>query len=413
MLINKFKQLSSGEFIRNAGWMGIAELVNRLSRLATTVTLARMFTPQDYGLVSAIYTTFEFGNVLILRAGTESKIIQASEQELEAVCNTSYWLNWIFGGLMFVIQCIAAFPIAKFYGNNQIILPIITIALIYLMMPLFIVQSAMIRRDNRLKVTAFANACQAIIGNIITVILAILGMGVWAAVWAMVLSTPVHILINYRHHPWRAPTSLKLHNWQSVLSFSCKILGVELLEKVRSNLDYLLVGGFLGVEALGLYFFAFNAGLGISQNVIKLFTSSVFPYLCAVRENLTQLKNRYFSSLKTTAIIVLPLILLQASLAPLYVPIVFGQKWVVAIPILILICLSALPLALTNTTTELLNAVGKTKLNLYWNLIYTVIFSSCLLLAVNWGIVWVARAVLICQLLTPIFTIWAIRYVFK
>ncbi|NEQ16493.1 MAG: oligosaccharide flippase family protein [Moorea sp. SIO3E2] len=104
MLINKFKQLSSGEFIRNAGWMGIAELVNRLSRLATTVTLARMFTPQDYGLVSAIYTTFEFGNVLILRAGTESKIIQASEQELEAVCNTSYWLNWIFGGLMFVIQ---------------------------------------------------------------------------------------------------------------------------------------------------------------------------------------------------------------------------------------------------------------------------------------------------------------------
>ncbi|NEO66397.1 MAG: oligosaccharide flippase family protein, partial [Moorea sp. SIO4G2] len=292
------------------------------------------------------------------------------------------------------------------------ILPIVTDALLYLILPFFIVQSAMIRRENRLKITAFANATQAILSNIITVILAILGMGVWAVVWAMVLSTPVHIVINYRNHPWRAPKSFKLEQWQSVLSFGGNILGVELLEKLRSNLDYLLVGGFLGVEALGLYFFAFSAGLGISQNVIKLFTSSLFPYLCAVRENLTQLKERYFSSLKTTAIIVLPLIILQASLAPLYVPIVFGQKWVGAIPILILICLSALPLPLTNTTTQLLNAVGKAQINLYWNLIFTVIFATCLLVAVNWGILWVAVAVLICQLLTPIFTILAIRYVF-
>ncbi|MHC5831979.1 MAG: oligosaccharide flippase family protein, partial [Nostoc sp.] len=100
------------------------------------------------------------------------------------------------------------------------------------------------------------------------------------------------------------------------------------------NIDYLIIGRFLGINALGIYYFAFNAGLGISQNVINAFTSALFPHLCAARGDLKELKERYFSSLKFTAIIVVPLILLQSSLAPFYVPIVFGQKWVTAVPIL-------------------------------------------------------------------------------
>jgi PST family polysaccharide transporter len=95
------------------------------------------------------------------------------------------------------------------------------------------------------------------------------------------------------------------------------------------------------------------------------------------------------------------------------VPIVFGQKWVTAIPILVLICLSALPLTLYNPSYQLLNAVGKTRITLYWGLIYTVFFVISLLIAVKWGIFWVAATVLICQgLAQPIFSVWAIRYVF-
>ncbi len=191
------------------------------------------------------------------------------------------------------------------------------------------------------------------------------------------------------------------------------ILGVELLNKLRGNIDYLLVGRFLGIDALGIYYFAFNAGLGISQNIMSAVTSALFPYLCAVRGDLKQLKERYFSTLKSTAMFVVPFIILQSSLAPFYVPIIFGQKWISTIPILVLICLSALPLAFYNPTYLLLNAVGKTHINLYWNLIYTVFFAIALLVAVQWGIFWVAVTVLICQVLAqPVFSIWAIKYVF-
>jgi PST family polysaccharide transporter len=152
--INKLKEIFSGQFIRNVGWLGSAELVNRIFRLGTTVTLARMFSPQDYGLMAIIYTVFDFATVFTLRGGIGAKIIQADEHKVKSICDTSYWLNWILCGSIFMIQCIAAFPVAQFYGNNQLILPLCTSALIYLMMPLFIVHGALIERENRLKVTA-------------------------------------------------------------------------------------------------------------------------------------------------------------------------------------------------------------------------------------------------------------------
>ncbi|MGB7444910.1 MAG: lipopolysaccharide biosynthesis protein [Coleofasciculaceae cyanobacterium] len=414
MLINKLKQILSGQFIRNVGWMGAAELVNRIFRLGTTVTIARLFSPYDYGLAAVVYTTVEFANVFTLRKGIAAKVVQAEEQDLTVICDTSYWLNWILCVALFIIQCIAAFPIAGFYGDNRLILPVCTVASIYLMMPLFIVNSAIIQRENRLKITALCQVTQSIIGNIITVILALLGMGVWAIVWPMVLTTPVWIVITWMNNSWRPPKSFKLEKWQEVTGFGGNLLGVHLLDKLRSNLDYLIVGKFLGIDALGLYYFAFNAGFGISRNVISAFTSALFPYLCEVRGNIQQLKARYFSSLKKTFMIIVPFVLLQSGLSPFYVPIIFGEKWVEAIPILVLVCLSVIPFSLSIFTNDLLNSVDKTRITLYWNLIYTCLFTGALLVAVKLGILWVAAAVLICQLLmSPIFGIWAIRYVFE
>jgi len=414
MPINKLKQLLSGKFIRNVSWLGGAEIVNRIFRLGTTVTLARMFTPQDYGLLAVIYTTVDFANVFSLRGGIGSKIIQADEQELATICDTSYWLNWILCVAIFLLQCLAAFPLAWFYGNNQIILPLCTVSLMYLLLPFFMVHAALIERENRLKITALCNTTQAFFSNIITVALALLGMGVWSVVWAMVLTTPVWIVISCRNHSWRAPKVLKLDQWQEITRFCSHLLGVELLGMIRWNLDYLIVGRLLGLKELGIYYFAFNAGLGISLSVLSTFISALFPYLCEARNDFKKLKYRFFNSLKKTSLVLIPIVILQAALAPLYVPIVFSHKWVVAIPCLILLCLSAIPFPLSRSTYILLNTVDKTHINLYLQLVYTVVFAIAVLIGVQWGIIGVAAAVLISNLLSLVIgSTWSIRYVFS
>lgn len=414
MLISKLRHKLSGQYIRNIGWMGGAEFANRIFRLGTTVVISRAFTPYDYGLVAVVLTTNEIANVFTLRGGIGSKLIQASKEDVDILSDTAYWMNWIMCIALFIIQCLVAFPIAWFYGDNQVILPICVIAIVYLMLPLYAVQGALIFRENRLNIIALCNVSQSLIGSILTIIMALLGMGMWAIVLPIVLTNPLWVIIHLINHKWRPTKYFTLHRWREIAVFAVNLLGVEILNKLRANLDYLLVGRFLGIDVLGIYYFAFNAGIGISLNVINSLTWSLFPHLCEVRDNMAQFKKRYFDSLKTIAYIIIPLVLLQSTLAPFYVPIIFGEKWIKAIPILMIICLSAIPRPFAEAAGQLLQAIDKTHLNLYWNIIFSVIFAVCLLIAVKWGILWVAVSVLVSHLVAlPIFSIWASKYVLR
>lgn len=399
MPITKLKQILSGQFIRNVSWMGGAELINRLFRLATTVTLARTFSPEEYALMAIIYTTFEIANVFTVRGGIAAKIIQADEQDIKTICDTSYWLNWILCGSLFVIQCFAAFPIAYFYGKTQLILPLCAIAITYLIIPTSMVQLAMIQRENRLQVIALCNIVQAFVTNFTTVALAMFGLGIWAIVLPIILNSVVGIVIVSINYKWQPPRCFKLDRWQEITNFGKNMLGVELLGKLRGNIDYLVIGHFLGLDALGIYYFAFNAGLGISMNVINSFSSALFPYLCSVRESPKEFRKRYIKSLKMIAIIFVPLIIMQSSLAPFYVPLIFGNKWASAIPILIIICMSALPQAFSLASSMLLDAIDKTHVTLYLDMIFTIIFTVAIFISVKWGILSVAIAVLISKFL--------------
>ncbi|GAB1543036.1 hypothetical protein NUACC21_57100 [Scytonema sp. NUACC21] len=412
-IFNQLKQKLSNKFVRNMGWLGGAELINRVFRLGSTVVLARVLTAYDYGLLAVVMTTYDFASVFVQKSGIGAKLIQAEEEDLQALCNTGYWLSWILCSILFVIQCVVAIILSLVYHDKNLILPISVIGLSYLLIPLFEVQSALVQRENRLDVIATCNALQGMIGNVMTVVLALLGMGIWAVMIPFVLSTFVWVFINRKNNSWRPKKSFTLDRWQEIALFGKNILIIELLNKLRANLDYLLVGAFLGIKELGIYYFAFNAGIGISLNVINAFVASLYPYLCTARENIQEMQKKYFQSLKTIASIVIPLVLLQSALSNFYVPIIFGQKWVEAVPILILVCLSAIPRPFAEAASILLIAVDKGQTTVYWNIIFTVLFGLSLLLTVQWGVLWVASTVLIIHLLAiPVFTLWATRRVF-
>lgn len=404
MQVSKLKSLMSSQLICNASWLGGAELVNRIFRLGATVILARTFSITDYGLVAIIYTIIDFTSVFTLRNGIGAKIIQADIKDLGVICDTSYWLNWILCISLFVFQCTAAFPISIFYGNNFLILPICFSALNYLILPNFLIQSALIQRENKFKVIAICNLVQSLMSNIVTIALALFGAGIWAVVIPIVVTAPVWIFLTYINNSWRPPKKLTLKRWQEVISFGKNMLGVDLLGRLRANIDYLLIGRFMGAEALGIYYFAFNAGFGISLSMMSFIMSSLFPHLCQVRNDYEHFKRRYIDSIKMLALIFVPIVFLQSSLAPFYVPIVFGDKWTPAIPILIVICLSALPHAFWWASSMALNALDRTIISLGLDLLLTSLLIILVLIAIYFGTLWVAFAVLISNLIAvPIY----------
>lgn len=400
-------------FNRNLRWLGLSGAVIRVTRLLTTIVLARFLTSHDYGLVAIVLTVNDIVRVFT-RNGIGTRLIQAQEDNIEHLAQSAYWLNWAISIALFVIQCLAAFPLAWFYRDEQLILPICAMAVSLLLLPHGLVQAALIQRENRLKAIAVVEMIQFSTDNILSLIFAIAGWGMWAIILPKLLVPPIWVYIILKNHSWRPKLKFTTVGWGDLLRFGRNVLGVELLNNLRGNLDYLIVGRYLSIEALGIYYFAFNAGLGISLGIITSIKSALLPHLCDARNNLAQFKQRYFSSLQTIAFTIIPLVLLQSSLASFYVPIVFGEKWIPAIPVLILICLSAIPRPFADSASQLLIAVDQPQIDLLWNVIFTVLFTISLLIGVQWQSIGVATTVLLIHAIClPLFAIWATQYVFK
>lgn len=407
--------LKGDRFVHNIGWMGASELVIRVFRLGTTVILARFLSAEDYGLAAIVLTTHEFIRVFT-RNGIADKIVQADAEEVDVLCRTAYGLNWLIALALFTIQCLAAFAIASVYNNANLVLPICLIAVTYLIYPLATVQTALIRRENRLNILALISSVQVSVDNILTAILALAGWGMWAIVLPKFLVAPIWIALCFKYHPWRMTKSFTLAHWRSITGFATRILSVELLTTFRENVDYLLIGRLVGVQALGVYYFAFNAGLGISLSVINAIRVSLFSDLCDLKADPSQFITRYTQSLRKIALLIVPLVVLQSSLAPFYVPLVFGQKWVErgAIPVLIIICASALSRPFADAASLMFRAFGRPQIELRWNIMFTLSLAIAIWIGTSWGIIGAAFAVMLTHLLLqPIYTLWATRKVLR
>ncbi|MFQ6537325.1 MULTISPECIES: lipopolysaccharide biosynthesis protein [Aphanothece] len=409
------RRLPQDRFVRNIGWMGLGEIGIRVSRLVATVLLARLLTPEDYGLAAIVLMTTEFVRVFT-RNGIGDKLVQADAEEIAELCQTAWCLNWLIGIGLFLVQLGGSFLVARFYGNGRLVLPVILVGFTYLIYPLAMVQTALVRRDNRLKIFSLTNLAQVVADNILTGVLAVLGFGMWAIVLPKLLVAPVWVAMMFRYESWRPQLVFTLHRWRRILGFGSRILGVELLNTFRENVDYLLIGRFIGMQALGVYYFAFNAGLGLSLSVINALGLSLYSDLCAIRSEPRALRERFSQNLWTIAKVIVPLVALQSSLAPLYVPLVFGQKWVVAgaVPILVLICLSALSRPFANAASMLFRAVGMPQVDLLWNLAFTVVLTGAVLIGTRWGGLGVAAAVALVHLgLQPLYLLLGRRLLLR
>lgn len=403
----------SGNFVRNLGWLGIAQATIRVSRLAATFILPRFLTEEDYGLAALVLTTYEFTQTLT-KVGIHAKVIQSDDDEVDDISDSSYWLSWVVYISLFFLQCVVAFPIAKFYNNDKLILPICALAFTYLITPIGRIQFALIQRENRFKIVAFAQSLRYGTANILTAIFAILGMGLWAIILPRLLATPLEFIVYLIKHPWRVKQKFTTRNWGNILKFGLNVLGIQLLKTFRDNVDYLIVGRFIGIKELGFYYFAYNAGLGISLTIINSITTALYPHLCAARESIAELKQTFTQSLKTIAYIMFPFVILQSALAPFYVPILFGEQWIPAVPVLILICLSAIPRPFDVAAFHLLTAVDRPQIALALNFAFTILFTIAILIGVAGQSIGVATAVLLVHaIVIPIFVIWTTRYVFS
>ncbi len=370
----------------------------RLARILSTIVVARAIAPEYLGVAAIALAVNEIAHVFV-RNATNAKIIQAEQSELAALSDTAYAVNWAFGILIFIFQCLVGYCLSYVYNDNSIFLLVSVLGLSYLLLPIAQVHCALNLRKERIGLIAKTEIQQTVLDAALTVGMVFTGFGLWALILPKLLVVPVWIRAHRKASEWVAPKKLSFNQFSEHLKFNSGVLGVELLGVVRHNIDYILVGYFLGMEALGVYYFAFNAGLGLTRGFIISFNNAFYPYLCSVRQQASEIEKRFSRGLGYMLLVIVPLLVLQAGVAEYYVPILFGEQWQEhnASQLVALICLGGVPLLVIEAGSKYIRALGNPTADLKWHVVYSLLFCVAIVVGVQWGLIGVVLAGLVVQ----------------
>jgi len=389
---------TSPSLMASASWIGSSQIVMRVARILSTIVVARMIAPELLGIAAITLAINEIAHVLV-RNATNGKIIQADENELDTLCNTAYTFNWIVGLIVLIFQIILGYFMSLVYSDVSIFYLVSVLGISYILLPIAQVHAALNLRREKIGLIAKTEMQQTWLDAAVTVSMVLLGCGIWSLILPKLIVVPVWIRAHKNACDWNAPDHLMLTMLVDHLTFNSRVLGVELLGVLRHNIDYVLVGYFLGMHALGIYYFAFNAGLGITRGFILSLNNAFYPYLCSVKHDCELIKHRFRLGLRYMLILITPLLALQALLAEYYVPILFGEQWIErnAAQLVSLICLGGVPLLVIEAGSKYIRANGKPAADLVWHSIYTICFVCAIAIGVQWGLLGVVVAGLIIQ----------------
>jgi len=413
MVSRSVERVLGDRLLRGFGALGIGELFVRVSRVATTIILARYLSAAELGIAATALACFELVRVLA-NGGIGQMVVRAPDDRLAATCNTAYRLSWLVCGIMAVVQVSAGLAIAYATGREELLGLIVCLAGVYGFMPWGMVHGWLLQRQYRMANLSAINATQVGTDNFITAVLAVTGFGAWAVVLPKLLTAPIWLAGTRMSIVWKRDPSAGFIPISEVFAFAGPILVSEMLVAVRFNIDKLIVGAMLGMEALGIYYFAFSAGYGLSLVLTSALAAASFPHLADHRLSAKELLARFDKALFGLGALITALIVLQAAAVFVYVPILFGEKWAPMTPIVAVLCLSAASKAWADLSTQLLRAAGYPGREMALAMIFTIVVLCSLALGLTQGLffgVAVLTGVTISMQLAM--TIWARRFVMR
>jgi len=350
--------VQSHTLLRNVGWLASAEMLSRMSRLVAAVALARMLTPIEFGAAAVAITVFELVRVFN-QNGVGAAVVAAPGNQLAALMRTAHLAGWLTCLALVVTQCVVAYFVALSTGSAEIGWMIVSLAGVYLFMPMGVPHGWMLQREQRMSRLAGVNAAQVSTDNLLTAALALAGFGPWAIVLPKLLTAPIWLVGVMWGRPWRPDRSVGFASPRKLFAFAAPVLGAEMLNATRLHVDKLIIGAVCGLELLGVYYFAFNAGLGLSSALSVAFNGALYPNLCEAVRKTGSAVGAFRRGLATVAAPLAGLFILQAALVPIYVPIVFGEDWSFAVPLIAVLCLSGPAKLLTDGCALMLRASGQ------------------------------------------------------
>ena len=346
------------EMLRGMFWEAVRKCSGIVIQLGITAVLARLLTPQDFGIVAIAsvslnllsqFSSLGIGSAIIFRQ-------DLSKEDLESMFSISVYTGVILAALFF---CLAR-PIANFYGNESLVAICGILSVNLLFVTWNTVTGALMLKNKRFRFIAWRTLVLQVISGGATIIVAFKGMGMYALLIPPVFTGCMVVLINYRQYPMRFHWRPGMAGFRKIRSFSIYQFLTNLMYYFFRNTDKLVIGKYFGVAELGYYSKAYNLMLLPMQNIVYVVSPVLLPVLAPFQYDYRNLADKSNKIVRIFVIIGFPLSVFFYHTAGDIVSIVYGDGWAPTIPVFRILALS-LPFQMSwSVTASLFQAAGKT-----------------------------------------------------
>ena len=399
------------ETIVGVFWSYLSFFGGKILTFLSTVILARLLLPEQFGIVGYCLIAIQYLDILN-SAGINTALI-AQREKLEEAANAAFVGNILLGIASFGLTWVLAPAVAGFFKTEEVIPALRLLGLSLPLSGLGMVPDTLLQRRLNFKTRLVPEVGKNFTKGLVSIILALLGMGVWSLVWGQLIGILAGTILAWILAGWKPTWSFHRETSLRVTTYGLSIVALEFIGAFRSNMDYLLVGRILGAAALGYYTMSYRIPELLIRSLNTVVSRVSLPAMAIAQMEREQMRSFYFSYIRYISLFVFPVSVGLAITAPIFVPLFFSTKWNSAITPTMLISLAMGIAAMSFIPGVLYKAIGKPEMLIKLNFVKVPITVLILWYATRWGINGVAAGQVAISIIALSIDMLTVNYVMR
>lgn len=361
-------------------WTGAGNLAMQLVTFAFGIILARLLSPEDYGLTGML-TIFTAIAGLFISAGMGNALVRKTART-QTDCSTVFYYSVATAMLMYAILFMAAPYIASFYNVPQLCALTRVICLNLIINSLATIHGTLLYINMEFKKRTLISIVTTISGSTVGVIMAYMGFGVWALVYMNLTGGILYVLALWLTIRWFPSWVFSWQSFRELFGFGSKLLTSALLDTTYNNIRPLLIGKLYSGADLGYYTRASGYAAMPATTITGMLSSVTYPLLCKLQHDDAILRDKYRLLIRLSAFIIFPMLTGLAAVAEPSIVALITTKWSPCVPLLQILCFSFMWYPVHALNLNLLQVKGRSDLFLKLEIIKKIIVTIVLIITV-------------------------------
>lgn len=372
--------------VKGVGWSFADNIANQGVTFLVSLVLARLITPEEYGLIGIITIFIAVFNSIV-DSGFSNALIRKNDIK-EIDYSTVFITNMVLSVVLFIVFFFLAEPIADFF-SQPLLKPLTQVmGSIVIINAFAIVQRTILTKNIDFKTQTKASVISSVASGILGIAMAFMGYGVWSLVGQQLSRAFLYTSSLWLYNHWLPRMRFSWNSFRELFGFGWKLMVSALIDTIWREIYQVVIGKCYTAAALGQYTRAQQFGSVFSSNLNTVIQRVSYPVLSSMQDDKLRMKEGYRRVIKITMLVTFVLMLGLAAIAQPMILVLVGDQWLIAADLLPVICFNMMLYPLHSLNLNMLQVEGRSDLFLKLEIIKKVIAVIPLLMGIFISIYW-------------------------